>query len=106
MAPNSRATIRTIAIARNAAATSELKSLRALVAVNFSPAGESPDGVVSAGLACDAVDGTGVATLSGITVTFWSWRSLAVAVRRALPPFTHFTSPNTPAVLLEYVTGP
>ena len=100
-APNRRATISTIAIERNTAATSLLKSARCLVAVNFSPAGDRPDGVVSAGLACEAVDGTGVATLSGITVTFWSWRSLAVAVIRAAPPLTHLTSPNTPAVLLE-----
>ena len=76
------------------------------MAVNFSPAGESPLGVVSAGLACGVFDGTGVATFSGITVTFWSSRSLALAVRRAAPPLTHLTSPNTPAVLLEYVTGP
>ena len=62
--------------------------------------------MLSAGLASETVDGTGVATLSGITVTFWSWRSLAVAVMRAAPPLTHLTSPNTPAVLVEYVTGP
>ena len=74
--------------------------------MNFSPAGESPEGVVSAGLAEAAVEGTGAATFSGITVTFWSWRSFAVAVMRAAPPLTHFTSPNTPPVLVEYVTGP
>ena len=99
--PNSRATISTIAIDRNTAATSLLKSARCLVAVNFSPAGGSPDGVVSAGLALFAVDATGVATFSGITVTFWSWRSFAVAVSRAVPPLTHLTSPNTLAVFGE-----
>ena len=83
-----------------------LKSDRCLVAVNFSPAGASPDGVVSAGLAVGVFDGTGVATLSGITVTFWSARSLAVAVIRARPPLTHLTSPNAPPVLVEYVSGP
>ena len=88
-------------MARNTAATSLLKSARCLTAVNFSPAGARPLGVLSAGLACEAVEATGVATLSGITVTFWSCRSLAVAVSRAAPPLTHFTSPNTPAVLLE-----
>ncbi len=63
-------TISTIAIDRNTAATSLLKSERCLVAVNFSPAGESPEGVVSAGFAVGVVDGTGVATFNGITVTF------------------------------------
>src|SRR6185437_7287204 len=100
-APNRRAMISTIAIERNTAATSLLKSARCLVAVNFSPAGDRPDGVVSAGFATGVFEATGVAAWSGITVTFWSWRSLALAVSRAVPPLTHLTSPTTPAVLLE-----
>ncbi len=62
--------------------------------------------MVSTGLAVGTLDGTGVATWSGITVTFWSRMSFAVAVNRAVPPLTHLTSPNTPAVLSEYVSGP
>ena len=99
--PKIRQTISTTARARKTAATRLLNSLRCLVAVNFSPAGPRPDGVVSTGLAVGTVDATGVATSSGITVTFWSRMSLAVAVSRAVPPLTHLTSPNTPPVLFE-----
>ena len=101
MYPKIRQTISTIASARNTAATRWLKSLRCLVAVNFSPAGPRPEGVVSTGLAVGTFDGAGVATWRGITVTFCSRMSFAVAVIRAVPPLTHLTSPNTPPVLVE-----
>src|SRR5207248_6352132 len=104
--PNRRAMMSTIAMARKTEATSLLKDSRCLTAVNFSPEGDSPLGVVSAGLAVWTFDGTGVPRLSGITVTFWSWRSLAVAVIRAVPPLVHLTSPARPPVLLEYLTVP
>ncbi len=103
--PNRRATIRTTAIARNTAATRCVTSGRCLVAVNCSPAGPKPVGVVSTGLA-EVLDFAGVATSSGISFTFWSWRSFAVAVRRTMPPFVQATSPNTEPVFCEYVRGP
>src|SRR5437763_5228979 len=106
MTPNRRATINTIAMARKTEATSLLKDSRCLTAVNFSSDGDRPLAVVSAGLAVGTFEAIGVATLSGITVTFCSWRSLAVAVIRAMPPLVHLTSPARPPVLLEYLTVP
>src|SRR5262245_48494548 len=94
-------TIRTIAAARKNAATVLLKSNRCRTAVNFSPAGDKPDGVVSAGLGRFAVDGTGVPTCNGMIVTFVRLRSLAVAVIRAVPPLAHAMSPATAPVVSE-----
>ena len=68
--PKMRQTIRTIAAARKNAATVLLKVARCSTAVNFSPEGDRPDGVVSAGFGRLAVDGTGVATCNGMIVTF------------------------------------
>ncbi len=74
--PNRRATMSTIAMARKTAATSLLKSERCLVAVNLSPAGARPEGVLRTGLAVTAVEVlapaafAGVARSSGMTCTF------------------------------------
>src|SRR5436305_12532353 len=67
--PKMRQTIRTIAAARKNAATVLLKVARCSVAVNFSPEGDRPEGVVNAVLGRLAVDLTGVATGSGMIVT-------------------------------------
>ena len=99
--PKMRQTIRTIAAARKNAATVLLKSARCSVAVNFSPAGDRPDGVVSAGFGRLAVDGTGVATCSGMIVTLVRLRSFAVAVMRAVPPLAQAMSPATAPVVSE-----
>src|SRR5690242_1012027 len=96
-----RQTIRTIAAARKNAATVLLKSARCRVAVNFSPAGDRPDGVVSAGFGRLAVDRTGVPTCSGMIVTLVRLRSFAVAVMRAVPPLEQAISPDTEPVVSE-----
>src|SRR3954471_3893019 len=73
-APNSRATSITIATASRNTATRWPNDSRALTPVNFSPAGDRPVGVVSTGFvpagagAAPGAGGTGVATLSGISV--------------------------------------
>src|SRR5947209_2960707 len=97
-----------ITMARKNVATSLLKVSRCLVAVTFSPAGVSPDGVVRTGLTVPAAaePATGLARFNGISVTFCSWRSLAAARRRADPPRVHLTSPYTEPVVLLNVTCP
>ena len=111
-APNSRATSITIATASRNTATRCPNDSRAFVAVNFSPAGGSPDSVLSTGLAPGAAGGafagfgTGIATSSGMTVTLLRLRSTAVALNRPWPPLLHARSPVSSPVLLLYLTFP
>ena len=100
--PNRRATIRTITTARKNAATSLLKSLRCLVAVNFSPDGDRPDGRRQhrLGARCRGCV-TGVAVSSGISCTFCSSRSLAVAAEPDVATAGAGDVAATRAVLVE-----
>src|SRR4051794_32000906 len=111
-APNRRERGTTIATASRNTATRCPNDSRAFTAVNFSPAGGRPDGVVSAGFVPGAaggapgVGGTGVATSSGITVALLRLRSTAEALKRALPPRLQARSPVRRPVWLLYVSGP
>ena len=94
-----------MATAMKNAATRWPKDSRWRVAVNLSPVGGSPEGVVSAGFAvavgfAPGAGLTGVAASSGIRVTLLRLRSTAAARNRTFPPLVHATSPASAPVLL------